>query len=236
MGIVGALLAGGCPYPAGQSAAGALFDARGAAARGGAKVTVGSSVSSGKAEGKANGKAKAARIASPVEKENTRVLVVAPSNAAVDELVLRLCQEGVPGADGGVFYPKVVRVGGPRGEYDQDREGGGGLGVGALGVKPEMRGSSSVVQVCVCLCVRRVRVFVVCVCVLCRWLRYTYSGSGLTFEGAWSTTYGWSLVKRGPWQWKREIVLFLKQCIGMQCIPVQWQTVTTMSLYVETKT
>ncbi|AOA62748.1 Putative helicase and subunit of the Nrd1 complex [Komagataella phaffii] len=39
-----------------------------------------------------------------------KVLVCAPSNAAVDELVIRL-REGVPGISGQMFKPKVVRLG-----------------------------------------------------------------------------------------------------------------------------
>ncbi|CAM9712680.1 unnamed protein product, partial [Scytosiphon promiscuus] len=54
-----------------------------------------------------------------------RVLIVAPSNAAVDELVLRLCQDGVPGHDGCVYFPRVVRVGGPRADADVEGEDGG---------------------------------------------------------------------------------------------------------------
>lgn len=121
MGIVGVLLAGGCPFPAGAAPSAV---ARGPAAR----VTVGSSVSNSTGKGKGKGKGKGVRVAAPNEAENTRLLVVAPSNAAVDELVLRLCQGGVPGSDGNVFFPKVVRVGGPRGEQDGGQDGGGGGG------------------------------------------------------------------------------------------------------------
>lgn len=54
-----------------------------------------------------------AKIFAPVDKHggHARILVVAPSNAAVNELVIRLCEVGVPGRDGRPFFPKVVRVG-----------------------------------------------------------------------------------------------------------------------------
>ncbi|CAM9265858.1 unnamed protein product [Ectocarpus sp. 4 AP-2014] len=122
MGIVGVLLAGGCPFPSGHSSEGGEGEASGS----GAKVTIGSSIS-GKGNG-IKGKQKAARIVSPLEKASPRILIVAPSNAAVDELVLRLCQEGVPGVDGRVRFPRVVRVGGPRadGERSGDVDGRGG--------------------------------------------------------------------------------------------------------------
>ncbi|CAM9188007.1 unnamed protein product [Ectocarpus fasciculatus] len=130
MGIVGVLLAGGCPFPSGHSAEGEEGGARGP----GAKVNVGSSIiGKGKGKkGKQKGKHKAARIVSPAEKAFPRILIVAPSNAAVDELVLRLCQEGVPGVDGKARFPRVVRVGGPRadGEKSGDVDGRGGSGRG----------------------------------------------------------------------------------------------------------
>ena len=40
-----------------------------------------------------------------------KILVCAPSNAAIDEIVRRLVKEGVFGADGDRFLPRVVRVG-----------------------------------------------------------------------------------------------------------------------------
>lgn len=126
MGIVGVLLAGGCPYPGGQNASSSGWgrDVGSGCITGGAKVTVGSSMSSGtKGKGK-----QVARVTSTDDKRGARVLIVAPSNAAVDELVLRLCQDGVPGADGGVFFPKVVRVGGPRGDSERDGDGDEGRG------------------------------------------------------------------------------------------------------------
>lgn len=140
MGVVGVMLAGGCPFVPGHSGEG-LGGSRGL----GAKVTVGSSVTGGMTKG--------ARIATPTETASTRVLVVAPSNAAVDELVLRLCQGGVPGPDGGEYFPKVVRVGG--GKVDREREGeGGGSGSragGRGGGKDATR--SSIVEVGCAMCV-----------------------------------------------------------------------------------
>ncbi|CAN0438690.1 unnamed protein product, partial [Ectocarpus sp. 12 AP-2014] len=134
MGIVGVLLAGGCPFPSGHSSEGG----EGGASGSGAKVTIGSSISGkGKGKkGKQKGQQKAARIVSPLEKASPRILIVAPSNAAVDELVLRLCQEGVPGVDGRVRFPRVVRVGGPRadGERSGDVDGRGGSGGGKDGM------------------------------------------------------------------------------------------------------
>ena len=140
MGIVGVLLAGGCPFPPGRSGEAA---ARG----GGAIVTVGASLK-GNGKGKGKGKKKAKKILTPVEKAvPTRVLIVAPSNAAVDELVLRLCQGGVPSADGGVRFPKVVRVGGGKPDMALgDEGGGGGGGVGVGGDNDGLR--SQVVEVC----------------------------------------------------------------------------------------
>ena len=136
MGIVGVLLAGGCPFPTGHTR-----DGLGASRGSGAKVTVGSSVAASSAKPnkadreRANhgGKKKGERIASPLENARTRVLIVAPSNAAVDELVLRLCQDGVPSADGGVRFPRVVRVGGGRVDREVDGEGGGGGSGGGAG-------------------------------------------------------------------------------------------------------
>ena len=127
MGIVGVLLAGGCPHATGLNTPPV----------GAAKVTVGASVSvtPGKGRGKAKGKnkntnkGKGVVVPSPLFNRDVRVLIVAPSNAAVDELVHRLCQEGVPGHDGEVFFPRVVRVGGPR----EDPEGAGEAGNGAAG-------------------------------------------------------------------------------------------------------
>lgn len=163
MGIVGVLLAGGCPFPPGHSG-GSREGAGAGGPRGpGAKVTVGSSVTAATAastEGKKKKKGK--RIVTPLETASTRVLVVAPSNAAVDELVLRLCQGGVPGVDGGVRFPRVVRVGGGRMDRELDGEGGGGGGGGGAGGGRSVNGGkdglrSKVIEVgCVYLC---------CVCV-----------------------------------------------------------------------
>lgn len=92
------------------------------------KINVGASVSSG--GGKRNGKRKGAKILAPDSdgsgNTKTRILIVAPSNAAVDELVTRLVMNGVPGPDGDVFFPNVVRVGGPRVDTDEQRDPDGG--------------------------------------------------------------------------------------------------------------
>lgn len=152
MGIVGVMLAGGLPSPPDHShSRSGLGGSRGL----GAKVTVGSSVTGGtaKADG---GKQKGKVIASPMQKiASTRVLIVAPSNAAVDELVLRLCQDGVPGTDGRVYFPRVVRVGGARMDRERDGEnsgdGDGGFGGGRVGGKDALR--ASVVEVRSVLCV-----------------------------------------------------------------------------------
>lgn len=45
-------------------------------------------------------------------KNRTRILVCAPSNAAVDEIVLRF-KNGIKGSDGTIFHPKVLRLGHP---------------------------------------------------------------------------------------------------------------------------
>lgn len=137
MGIVGVLLAGGCPFPTDQAAA--------TIPSAGARVTVGSLAPTA-GTGKNNGKGQGARVAAPGGAGKVRVLVVAPSNAAVDELVLRLCQDGVPGADGGVFFPKVVRVGAPRGDQEADPDGGGGGG----GAFRQVSSSPAVQVLCVC--------------------------------------------------------------------------------------
>lgn len=159
MGIVGVMLAGGLPFPPDHSRAG-LGGSRGV----GAKVTVGSSVTGGAAKAKAKvkgeaagGKKKGKKIASPMQIASTRVLIVAPSNAAVDELVLRLCQDGVPGPDGGVYFPRVVRVGGARMDRELDGENrgdGGGVGGAGLGGRGGGRDGlrASVVEVRSVLC------------------------------------------------------------------------------------
>ena len=41
----------------------------------------------------------------------TRALVCAPSNSALDEIVMRLLAVGLRGADGAMYKPTVVRVG-----------------------------------------------------------------------------------------------------------------------------
>lgn len=89
------------------------------------RIKVGESVSSG------GGNQKGAKIVAPEaavdESGNTkrRILIVAPSNAAVDELVTRLVMNGVPGSDGDAFFPNVVRVGGSRvGDPDDQRDTG----------------------------------------------------------------------------------------------------------------
>lgn len=115
MGIIGVLLAGGCPDPTSQVSHGFKTLSRGFK---GKKIKVGESVSSSGGKG--------TKIAAPNVNESgntkARILIVAPSNAAVDELVTRLVVNGVPGLDGGVFFPSVVRVGGPRvGDTDGPR-------------------------------------------------------------------------------------------------------------------
>lgn len=106
MGIVGVLLSGGC----GASPLDSDYDAfRRRAA--GATVTVGSSFNANKVAVPPRKKMKGGTVSTPSENRHIRILIVAPSNAAVDELVLRLCEVGVPGADGRALFPKVVRIG-----------------------------------------------------------------------------------------------------------------------------
>ena len=146
MGIVGVLLAGGCPYPTGQDVSPSSSPLtshstsmrKGKGATKGVKIHVGASVSSGMMGHRKGSKI----IDTPVKSQikNTRLLIVAPSNAAVDELVMRLVLEGVPGPDAGMVYPRVVRVGGPRADLD---EGGGQGDTGRRG----KRDVSPVVQV-----------------------------------------------------------------------------------------
>mmetsp|Transcript_12749 Transcript_12749/g.46633 ORF Transcript_12749/g.46633 Transcript_12749/m.46633 type:complete len:878 (+) Transcript_12749:157-2790(+) len=53
----------------------------------------------------------AATIVNRALRKSRRILVTAPSNAAVDELAMRLLSQGVLGADGIPYTPSVVRVG-----------------------------------------------------------------------------------------------------------------------------
>lgn len=56
----------------------------------------------------------ASRASTSSARNSVRVLVAAPSNAAVDELVLRLLSEGLfDGATGKTYKPRIVRVGRP---------------------------------------------------------------------------------------------------------------------------
>ncbi|KAK9466782.1 SEN1 N terminal-domain-containing protein [Lipomyces arxii] len=50
------------------------------------------------------------RPASPAPVEHKRILVCAPSNAAVDEILLRL-KNGIRNSAGEIFFPKIVRLG-----------------------------------------------------------------------------------------------------------------------------
>lgn len=155
MGIVGVLLAGGCSHPTcSEIAPSGKGDDRRRNKKSGAGIVVGSSLNAsssqdGKHKKQDQGKSKGtggARISAPQGSRRVRVLVVAPSNAAVDELVLRLCQGGVPGAKGRPFFPKVVRVGGPREKLEE--EGGSAVpGVEGRDVYSVHQASSSVVQV-----------------------------------------------------------------------------------------
>ncbi|CAM9773434.1 unnamed protein product, partial [Phaeothamnion confervicola] len=65
-----------------------------------------------------------------VQRRPERVLVCAPSNAAVDEIVLRLRTDGLVGPDGERFFPPIVRVTGDGGGGGgSGRDGGAGLEV-----------------------------------------------------------------------------------------------------------
>lgn len=152
MGIVGVLLAGGCPYPTGQSPS---TSTRGQGARFAVRkanpIRVGSSVSKTNSTNNLSISGAGARVYSPQDKKNIRVLVVAPSNAAVNELVVRLCEDGVPGPSGGVIFPKVVRIGEPREKHGQESDAGVGGGSEAGGGRAESRqamASFPVVDVC----------------------------------------------------------------------------------------
>ncbi|RLN98341.1 hypothetical protein BBJ28_00010761, partial [Nothophytophthora sp. Chile5] len=73
-------------------------------AKGTARVRVGASLQS----------AKASSVSKTVAETSIRILVAAPSNAAVDELVMRLLSEGVfDGEKGESYRPRIVRVGRP---------------------------------------------------------------------------------------------------------------------------
>lgn len=124
MGIIGVLLAGAFGSSPGTSDTDELSERRGM----GATVKVGSSLGAAKQVPQPSGKKKkqAAKIAAPAER-HVRVLIVAPSNAAVDELVLRLCEAGVPGTDGRPFFPKVVRIGADR-RSEEEEDGVGERG------------------------------------------------------------------------------------------------------------
>ena len=50
-------------------------------------------------------------IVGDVASKRTKVLVCAPSNSALDEIVLRIMQSGLFGPDGDPYSPKLVRVG-----------------------------------------------------------------------------------------------------------------------------
>lgn len=156
MGVVGVLLGGGCPYPTWHSPSSSSSSSvnmnnttKGSSIIIGSSLT-GSTFGSGLAGDNKNKRKKGgkeqrgsgARIASPHGSSRVRVLIVAPSNAAVDELVLRLRQDGVPGANGRPFFPKVVRVGGPRGE-EEGGEGGAGAGTGGDGSRRSGRDTTS---------------------------------------------------------------------------------------------
>eukprot|EP00392_Amoebophrya_sp_AT5.2_P000598 g599.t1 len=51
------------------------------------------------------------RIVEEEEHKYSKVLVCAPSNAAIDEIVKRLTTEGITGRDGNPFIPNVIRLG-----------------------------------------------------------------------------------------------------------------------------
>ncbi|RLN82513.1 hypothetical protein BBJ28_00020075, partial [Nothophytophthora sp. Chile5] len=73
-------------------------------AKGTARVRVGASLQS----------AKASSVSKTVAETSIRILVAAPSNAAVDELVVRLLSEGIfDGEKGESYRPRIVRVGRP---------------------------------------------------------------------------------------------------------------------------
>ena len=57
------------------------------------------------------GSAAEAAAAATKDKNANRILVCAPSNAAIDEIVRRIVGEGLWGRDGEKFFPSVVRVG-----------------------------------------------------------------------------------------------------------------------------
>lgn len=168
MGIVGVLLGGGCPHPTWHSGESATASS----------IVIGSSLSGNisgsriskkkQKMGKRPGQNVGARIPDPTGpgSKRVRVLVVAPSNAACDELVLRLCQVGVPGADGRRFFPKVARVGGPRFQNEDGERGGfdrrdRGRGGGRDAISPDVE----VKRVAVVF-VRCLQYFGILVCVL----------------------------------------------------------------------
>lgn len=73
-------------------------------AKGTARIRIGASLQS----------AKSATVAKTVAETSIRILVAAPSNAAVDELVVRLLSEGLfDGEKGESYRPRIVRVGKP---------------------------------------------------------------------------------------------------------------------------
>jgi hypothetical protein len=107
LGILSILLAGACPHP--QEA-----EYRHKAA-GVARVSVGASLRPAPSK---TGGASSPLVAAPVPilaPGRIRVLVCAPSNAAVDEIVVRLRTDGTWDSDGNSWRPTVVRVGAPAG-------------------------------------------------------------------------------------------------------------------------
>jgi AAA domain len=99
---MGILLAGACPFP--TSCAPVSKPKQAISITPGASLKAARS-SKGSAAASSTTTAAATAAAAPHE---ARVLVCAPSNAAADELTLRLLQQGVIGADGHTFCEHCV--------------------------------------------------------------------------------------------------------------------------------
>jgi AAA domain len=97
---MGILLAGACPFPTSCTP-------KNECSKQASSITPGASLkaarSSKSATASSSSAAAAAAAAAKSEAREARVLVCAPSNAAADELTLRLLQQGVIGADGNNF-------------------------------------------------------------------------------------------------------------------------------------
>ncbi|CAM9617640.1 unnamed protein product [Discosporangium mesarthrocarpum] len=140
LGVLAVLLAGACPHPKPRF----TRTAGAGAGTGASKVAVGASLTrlgrdrgGGGGEWGECGAGAGAKVLTPSE---VRVLLVAPSNAAVDELVHRLCVDGVLGKDGKREFPSVVRLGSTTARGAEEWEGGEGVGWGGEGSRGDFRG------------------------------------------------------------------------------------------------